>query len=944
MRVTGNTSAFGKNCGLGCAIRRLAAIVLALMPAVCAAPVAGQTAADGSALDGLADDPSDDDPDADAPQDSPGSDEKSSAGESADEGDQGPTGADIGSRMFDEESRPPYELIGAATLPRQDNAEARTKPGHWTMGHVEARVNHFDYRGELETEFLDKSFRPLRVDRTPFTLRSSRPAILGKGNTRPLEFIGYSPLESRASNAAARLLTGRDGDAILEMRQPLQPLAAHQHYLVALAAEPALYLYLRDLDVVQAPTDWLGELDEYKTYVPHYRVIIPPVKTVVPVASSALCWTTTAYVVWDSLDPRLLNFDQRQALVDWLHWGGQLVVSGPGSISAMRGSFLEPYLPADSPESWQFGPEVAKAIGSGASISKREFAHTEAWTGIKLRPAADANVLLAVDNEPLIVERRVGRGRIVVAAFPLSDSALVAWPLYDALWNRFLLKRPSRTFRGDEFQPTVAWSNAQLPPLSPHQVSKVRYFTRDAVLADDMLLELGFGAPEIRLRDATRAQPISAPEDDDGFTGAPGTRMTYLKGNPGNKLGASTVVSAPEIAPGMPLFGPGVAAWDEFSASSHLARLALQKAAGIKVPEASFVVYIVAGYLLVLVPLNYLCFRTLGKVEWAWAAAPVIAIACTGLVTHLAQLDIGFARARTEIAVAEMQPGFSRAHVTRYTALYGSLGADYDVEFSDATGLALPFPTGIADLNETPNTIDFRRVRQATAEDSAEDGLADISHASLEGVGFLSNSTGMIHSEHMLEMQGTVSMTRSDDGRVTIVNNTASALRQPRVAFCALSPHWFGRLAARSDAPEPKLPVDSMTGATLPDLGPGASATISLEPIDADWVRANSSLTEASPADLTGADLQSLAWLAIQQTAPGETRLVARIDEELEGVTIRPVASQVRVATVLVAHLDYGSLPATEPDANARIDVQAEPVGEDGPAPPGFGRLPSPNP
>ena len=53
---------------------------------------------------------------------------------------------------------------------------------------------------------------------------------------------------------------------------------------------------------------------------------------------------------------------------------------------------------------------------------------------------------------------------------------------------------------------------------------------------------------------------------------------------------------------------------------------------------------VLIGYLFVLVPLNWLLFRVLGRVELAWAAAPVIAVVCTGLVVWLAQLDIGFAR------------------------------------------------------------------------------------------------------------------------------------------------------------------------------------------------------------------------------------------------------------------------------------------------------------
>ena len=41
---------------------------------------------------------------------------------------------------------------------------------------------------------------------------------------------------------------------------------------------------------------------------------------------------------------------QQDAMLDWLHFGGQLVVSGPGSMDLLRGSFLDNYLPADTIE------------------------------------------------------------------------------------------------------------------------------------------------------------------------------------------------------------------------------------------------------------------------------------------------------------------------------------------------------------------------------------------------------------------------------------------------------------------------------------------------------------------------------------------------------------------------------------------------------------------
>ena len=73
-------------------------------------------------------------------------------------------------------------------------------------------------------------------------------------------------------------------------------------------------------------------------------------------------------------------------------------------------------------------------------------------------------------------------------------------------------------------------------------------------------------------------------------------------------------------------FNAGVASWDDQSLASQTARELLKEAASISVPRATFVLYMLAAYVLVLVPLNWLICRWLGRVEMAWAVAPLIAV------------------------------------------------------------------------------------------------------------------------------------------------------------------------------------------------------------------------------------------------------------------------------------------------------------------------------
>ena len=113
-----------------------------------------------------------------------------------------------------------------------------------------------------------------------------------------------------------------------------------------------------------------------------------------------------------------------------------------------------------------------------------------------------------------------------------------------------------------------------------------------------------------------------------------------------------------------------------------------------------------------------------------------------GAVIRLAQLDIGFARSRTEVAVLEVQGGYERAHLTRYTALYTSLSSSYTLAFDEPSALAAAVSRG-------------KQLNESLLLDHATTPMwpfAATSETSLTGVQVSSNSTGMVHSEQMLPL------------------------------------------------------------------------------------------------------------------------------------------------------------------------------------------------
>ncbi len=762
-----------------------------------------------------------------------------------------------------EKPKPDFEPGRLQILLRdQSSAQNLVKAGHWMTATQRAKANNFDFHAELESAATDRSREPFVVANTAFRMTMFRPVVLPKGQTRELEATFFIPNAPPSGDLAApatvwlrnTLRARRGGREVYAADEPATMMPAYQYFFLVLAADPDRYAYLKRLDSIAPPVVDEGNLAEPTM---HYRVLLAPSDRRVPVPSQPLAWTPIAYVLWDGLRPSLLTPDQQQALLDWLHWGGQVIVSGPTSLDSLRGSFLEPYLPALATEAVRLQPADFDPLNQFWSLANARTKIRTALSvpanktlvGVRLQPHPQAVPLPSTGD--LVWERRVGAGRIVVTAFTLSDRPVVNWGSFDSFFNACLLRRPARVFRlSPEAEPDARWAAF---PGAGHMrdgrfVSRLRYFTHDAVAA----------------------VPAEKP--------APGVAV------PG---------PAP-VAASLPLHAaePGqsqVAAWSDTSPVSEAARQTLREAAGISIPEAGFVFRVLVVYLLVLVPVNWVVFRLLGRVEWAWLAAPVIAIAGAVVVVRLAQLDIGFARSRTEVAVLELQAGYPSAHLTRYTAVYTSLSTAYDFAFEDDSALAMPFPHQVPyapGLREPINNVSFRRDQQIT----------------LSGFQVASNSTGLVHSEQMLDLGGSVQLTGQESSGWSVKNGTRLSLEDVGVLS--------NKAAGQSEL------------AWVGSLPPAKTAALEFRP------------GGTADAYLAGASedgrqkLRRLLELACRDRSQqaGDVRLVAWTAQPLPGLSIRPQASQESTRTLVLVHLRRGALPPPQPDRNLKAELVAEPA------------------
>jgi hypothetical protein len=745
----------------------------------------------------------------------------------------------------DEQPKPTFAIGVFTTLPGEfDQQWGGIKPGHWTNARIQMTSNKEDFHGQLATT-------PFALPDSPFLLESKRKIVLPKEQAKQPELTFFVPAGQRKSQLATQLQTD-SGGSVLSEGQPLTYLPAHQYYLMVLSSNNVQsYSYLRTMDTIRAPREGTGGGPQYSA---HYRVLLPEIKNRVPLPEGSLTWTALAYLFWDDFDPTLLTPDQQSALLDWIHWGGQLIISGPRSWDSLRGSFLDPVLPAEGDGVLEISQEMLAELNARWSHEIRPLQLVAPWSGVKLVVREDPRVqtLVASGTRPLVVERRVGRGRVLISAFSLSQRELLNWDGYDSMLNCCLLRRPERSFSHAGGTLDVGWADG-MKMDNAERATGVRYFSRDAGTEDALDSWHTAG-----IRSASKL-PGETYEDP-------------------NQWSAGGMIPLEQYDPNLPsrFVGPGVGGWNDFSLSSDAARAVLGEASGIRIPNRYFVLRIMLIYLIVLVPLNWGVFRLLGRVEWAWIAAPLISLGFAVAVVRLAQLDIGFSRAETQVAVVETFAGYPRAHVTRYASLYTSLSTRYDVELDELSALALPFPQQL-ESNSASSTM--------TATFRQEDKIR------LTGLDVGSNSIGMLHSEEIHDLGGDIHLESSGSTKM-IVNHSTLTLQDAVV----ISPEGI---------------------ASIGELKAGESKPLVLRRSDELPKKISSAFSDGERVDL-GPFIE----LAMATSEEGEWRLIGWSNEKIPGMSIEPRASQSKSISMVVCHLSFEPLPDPVRESSSRAALE----------------------
>ncbi|WP_283435407.1 hypothetical protein [Neorhodopirellula lusitana] len=799
--------------------------------------------------------------------------------------------------------------------------DGAAKPGHWmtvgfglrsnqedrrgTVGmHAKADVSSGGFAGQTEPEEADS------IDSV--SLSTQRPVVLPKGQLRRFDTRLLAPM--RGGQTVETIgLAGEYSSTDSTHRFSTQPsqlmaLQAQTYFFVVLTDRAERFARLQTADWVQP---YQNEFAFFQAR-DNYRIVIPPTNGIIPLAETALDWTSTAVLLWDDLPVRALTSSQVKAIVDWLHFGGTLIVNGPAAAESLNDKAFRDYVPIQFNGNEELRSEDARQLVRSHSVKS-----DQSLNAILARLDDDASRIavagtLRSDVRPigeggLLVERRVGRGRLVQSRVDLMSEWLTAWKSYDSFWNSAVLARPPRVFHKDEGliaeQRAVAGAmisdslvtgamgansgspdggkltddDSGLPPLRqtfvgmptdethPAINTGVRWLSRDTVLFN----------PDVQPAGQPAVQP-----DSEGEPVADAAAVSAVNLDPSSETRSALSPWIDSTLWTHPVSGLG--GWKDDSPLVTWSRQALAGEVGLAIPDSKLVFRSLMIYLIVLIPCNYLFFRLLGRLEWAWLAVVPLSILGALYVARAAQLDVGFARSRNEIAFLEVPQGYERGHLTRVMGLYNSLASRYQIQFDDpdaAIGIVQAKAGGDADQG-------LFGAAEPELRFGYEAGM------SLEGVSVGSNAYRAVHVEQFVELGGAIELQgdapeHSVKGPFVLVNQSELDLKDVHVA-------------RSNDA-------NGLDVVEIGDLSAGVKKTFRLGEDGVIQVDADSAMN---------VDDAMARLLAKANVERGEIRLVGRVDSPLPGVSISPDTQQVRGQTIVVVHLRYRPTVQPTPDAN----------------------------
>ena len=718
------------------------------------------------------------------------------------------------------------------------------KPGHWITASQSLKSNKVDVRGDLishatlsRSNFLDGGGPTNEAE----SIKTERPIVLPKGQLRRFEFRLLPPTPTSAKDRrvllGSRFVSSGRSTFFDTGKQPLDVMDAREYFFVVLTKRPERFARIQVADWVRPPV--LDNMLPDERQSPNYRVVIPETKNVLALPETMLDLTNTAYILWDNLGPEALTPQQTTALADWIRFGGQLIVNGADGSDSLNKTALAGILPLTPTSNIELDGDAAQQMMRNWQDA------TDTTTASKIKSLKSQPGRISVDGKlnkggeaiektaNLVLAKRIGLGRVVQSRFDITSKWLQDWDSYDSFVNSVVLLRPHRNLRRSD----DSFGGGFIVPFYPSSKNSKR--EPDAPMNTRL---------RINARDARLAVNIN---DD---------KMLVTNTNSNDPFVVAGGVS-------------GVGGWNSSSEAIRACREILRDESGITIPDSSLIARSLGYYLLLLVPINYLIFRLMGRLEYAWLAVPAIALFGAIYVARVARLDIGFARSQSQMALLELQPDYHRGHISRVIAIYNSLSDNYSFDFKTYDGVAMP----LADGSDSDG-------KSCVFKTSYNEG------PSLDGLSIESNRIRMVHAEQIVDVGGSLRL--KDD---LLINETDQEL--------------LDAFVIRKD-------LDGNAEiATVGISDPGSSKSLNFQPYNGISISDELPMQSARLIRKLGTDVVMKS---------GTTRLVGRIDHALPGMTVTPSANQTNAQTIVLAHLQHAPLPTPKADLKLRSDFKTQ--------------------
>ncbi|MGI6457256.1 MAG: hypothetical protein ACOX5R_16790 [bacterium] len=194
-----------------------------------------------------------------------------------------------------------------------------------------------------------------------------------------------------------------------------------------------------------------------------------------------------------------------------------------------------------------------------------------------------------------------------------------------------------------------------------------------------------------------------------------------------------------------------------------------------ELPGTWFIASYLGIYILLIVPVNYLIFRTVGRLEWAWLTVPIWAIVFAYGAYYIGALRQQSFVTVHEISILEAYPNAKTARGTTYSSIYSPVRRRYTLNFTDPVAYPL-----------NPVEDNLRGGGSQIVSDMLNVTFVENDQTQVDDFLIYHWSQRILKTEHHLNLGGGVDIQIQRQGNLfsgTISNNSSYTLDMPKVYF-----------------------------------------------------------------------------------------------------------------------------------------------------------------